>query len=110
MASRTFGNRFRRDSREFKLRRGAFTATGPHARPLAFAGFWFVLATSAARIWYACSKRDWEVQRWAATTTSTKLGGLKATTAITAVGPHGLVTAAAATTTTLTFFLDCSCK
>lgn len=54
-------HRFRFEWRKFELRRVAFTAAWPHARPLTFAWWRFFLTTFTARIVYACSKRDWKV-------------------------------------------------
>lgn len=105
LAIGTVTHRFGLERCEFKLRRIAFAAAGPHARPLTFACWRFFLTTFAARIVHACSKGDWKVQLRAATTsaTSTNLGALEAAAAIAATAA---LTSFPPATTTTTFLLD----
>lgn len=104
MTVRTVAHRLGLQWREFKLRRIAFAATWPHARPLTFAFRWLFLATFTARIVYTCTKRNWKVKLRAAATSaaSASVRTFEAAAAIAAATPLSCFTPA-----TTTFTLDC---
>ena len=97
------------ERREFKLGWIAFTAAGPHARPLTFSLRWFFLTALAARIVYTCTESNGEVKMRATTasTASTTMGAFETATAIAAAATF---TWFAPATTAAPFFLDYSCN
>ena len=83
---------------ELKLRHLTLTATWPHAWPLTHSFGWFLLTTLTDRIVHGSTKRAWESETSAATTTSTSTtnGRTKTTLAVVA---HGSISAPVTTST-----------